>query len=94
LTLSDELKGRVVFKKFFTFKMKKILGIATAVVGVLAALPAFAANYVDIGSASSTTLFAYAGGLFSDLWVLIAIAIGVPLAFYIIKKVIGLIPKR
>lgn len=74
--------------------MKKIIAISTFVVGVLAALPTFAANYIDIGSASSTQLFAYAGGLFSDLWVLIAIAIGVPLAFYIIRKVIGLIPKR
>jgi len=34
------------------------------------------------------------GTLFSDLWVLIAVAIGVPLAFYVIKKVIALTPKR
>ncbi len=82
------------FQKFFLFKMKKIIAISTFVVGALAALPAFASNYIDLTSVSSTQLFAYAGGLFSDLWVLIAIAIGVPLAFYIIRKVIGLIPKR
>jgi len=74
--------------------MKKILAITAVVVGVLSAVPAFAANYVDMSGVSSTALFAYAGGLFSDLWVLIAIAIGVPLAFYIIKKIIGLLPKR
>jgi len=75
--------------------MKKLLVIsALALVGVVSALPVFAANYVDLSSVSSTALFAYAGGLFSDLWVLIAIAIGVPLAFYIIRKVISIIPKR
>jgi len=40
-----------------------------------------------------TDLFATAGSLVTDLWVLIAIAIGVPLAFYIIRQVIGLVPK-
>ena len=29
----------------------------------------------------------------TDLWAIIAVAIGVPLAFYVIKKVIALIPK-
>lgn len=32
--------------------------------------------------------------LTSDLWVVIALVIGIPLAFYVIKKVIGLFPKR
>lgn len=74
--------------------MKKIITISTIVLGVLTALPAFAYSYIDMSSVSSTALFAFAGGLFTDLWLLVAIAIGVPLAFYIIKKVIGLIPKR
>ena len=34
------------------------------------------------------------GILFSDLWVVIAIVIGIPLAFYLIRKVIQLFPKR
>ena len=33
------------------------------------------------------------GILFSDLWIIIAVVVGVPLAFYIINKVISLIPK-
>lgn len=37
---------------------------------------------------------AYIGTLITDLWVFIALAIGIPLAFYVIKKVIALIPKR
>lgn len=48
---------------------------------------------ITLPAGSSTDLLAYAGSLFTDLWVLIAIAIGVPLAFYVIRKVISLIPK-
>ena len=40
------------------------------------------------------TLTGYVGTLFSDLWVLIALAIAVPLAFYIIGKVISLVRGR
>jgi hypothetical protein len=38
-------------------------------------------------------IFASVGTLTTDLWVLIAVAIGVPLAFYIIRQVIAIIPK-
>jgi len=34
------------------------------------------------------------GTLVGDLWVVIALVVGIPLAFYVIKKVIGLFPKR
>jgi len=33
------------------------------------------------------------GDLFTDFWVIIAIAAGIPLAFYVIRRVIALIPK-
>jgi hypothetical protein len=36
-----------------------------------------------------TTLLAYAGQLFTDTWVLVALAVGIPLGFYVIKRVIG-----
>jgi hypothetical protein len=39
-------------------------------------------------------LFASAGTLFTDLWVIIAVAIGVPLAFYIINRAVGVVGKR
>ncbi len=39
-------------------------------------------------------LLAHVGVLFTDLWVLIALAIGIPLAFYIIGKVISLVRGR
>ena len=50
-------------------------------------------SYITLPTSAPTDLFASAGTLVVDLWVLIAVAIGVPLAFYIIKRVIGLMPK-
>jgi hypothetical protein len=50
-------------------------------------------SYITIPTASSTDLFASVGVLGADLWVLLAIAMGVPLAFYIIRRVISLVPK-
>jgi hypothetical protein len=44
-----------------------------------------------LGSVGDMT--AYVGTLFSDAWLVIALAVGVPLAFYVIRKVIGLVPK-
>jgi len=41
---------------------------------------------------ASTT--AYIGDIFTDAVLLITLAIGIPLAFYVIKKIIGLMPKR
>lgn len=41
---------------------------------------------------SSTT--AYIGEIFTDASSLVYLAIGVPLAFYVIKKVMGLLPRR
>ena len=37
-------------------------------------------------------MMTYVGAIFDDAKVLIILAIGIPLAFYIIKKAIGLIP--
>ncbi len=50
-------------------------------------------TYLVIPTASSTDLLAAVGGLVGDLWVLLAIAMGLPLAFYILRRVIGLMPK-
>lgn len=41
-----------------------------------------------------TDITASISTLVGDLWVVIALVVGVPLAFYVIKKVIGLFPKR
>ena len=44
-----------------------------------------------VGSVGDLT--AYVGTLFNDAWPIIVLAVGIPLAFYIIKRVIGLVPK-
>lgn len=44
------------------------------------------------GVVASTT--AYIGDVFTDAKVLIYLAIGIPLAFYVIKKVMTLLPRR
>jgi len=51
------------------------------------------AAIITLATSTPTDLLAYAGSLFQDLWLLIAVAVGVPLAFYIIRQVIGLVPK-
>ena len=41
-----------------------------------------------------TTMTGYIGTVFTDLSTLIALAIGLPLAFWVIRRVIGLIRAR
>jgi len=40
-----------------------------------------------------TDITAYIGSVVTDTWVLIALAVGLPLGFYVIRRVIGLLPK-
>jgi hypothetical protein len=48
---------------------------------------------ITLPSGAETDMLASVGTLTTDLWVIIALAIGVPLAFYVIRQVIGLVPK-
>lgn len=50
-----------------------------------------ATGYMAIPVASTSDLFASAGTLITDLWILLAVAMGVPLGFYVIPKIIALI---
>lgn len=50
-------------------------------------------SILTIPTASTTDMLAATGVLFSDLWLITAFAAGVPLAFYIIRRVIALVPK-
>lgn len=49
---------------------------------------------ITLPSGVEDKLLGYAGTLFTDLWVLIAIAIGLPIAFYVINKVISMVRGR
>ena len=48
-------------------------------------------SYLTLPNSAPTDLFASVANLFSDFWILIALAIGIPLAFTIIHFIIGLI---
>ncbi len=48
---------------------------------------------ITLPANASTAMLADAGVLFTDLFPIIALAVGVPLAFYVIKQVISLVPK-
>ena len=49
---------------------------------------------ITVPSEWATTTLAYAGALFTDLSLIIVLAIGLPMAFWIIRKVISLVRAR
>ncbi len=51
-------------------------------------------SFITLPATSTTELLSYVSGLFTDLWPIIALAIGVPLAFYIIGKVISVVKSK
>jgi hypothetical protein len=48
---------------------------------------------ITIPTSTPTDMLAYAGTLFSDLYLVVVLAVGIPLAFYVIRRVIALVPK-
>lgn len=51
-------------------------------------------SIITIASSTPTDILAYAGTLFTDLSLLIVLAIGLPIGFWIITKAIGLVKGR
>jgi len=49
---------------------------------------------IVIPATGTADLLAYVGQLFTDVWPLAALAIGVPLGFYVISRAIGLVRAR
>ncbi len=47
-------------------------------------------SIITLTSDNITSMLANVGTLFTDLWLLIAVAIGIPLAFYVIRRAIAL----
>jgi hypothetical protein len=73
-----------------SFIKKNAVPISTGVAGFMGLAGLAGATYVDIPTTAVADLTGYAGALFTDLWVVVALVIGIPLAFYVIRKVIGL----
>jgi hypothetical protein len=74
-------------------KMKaKILGILSGLGATLVALPALAvANYITIPTDFATTMKATVSEVFTDLTVPLVIVICLPIAFWFVAKVVGVI---
>lgn len=51
-------------------------------------------TYITIPGTFGADLLAYAGDLFTDLTAVIVLAIGLPMGFWVIKKVISLVRAR
>lgn len=51
------------------------------------------ATFFTLEAADITAALAYTSSIFTDTKLLVLLAIGVPIGFYIIKKAIGLVPK-
>ena len=71
-----------------------LAGAAAGLFGLVMTASASGGTYITLPSTALADVTGYAGALFTDLWVVIALAIGLPLAFYIIRKVIGLVRAR
>ena len=74
------------------------VGAVAFVAGAVALLAetchAAATPIITLPSTAVADLTGAASQIMSDVWVLVAIAIGIPMGFYIIRKVIALIPKH
>lgn len=80
----------------FSTMKKFAVGAGAVVTGLFgAALSTFAAGeIITLPSTAVADLTGNASQIMSDMWVLVAVAIGIPMGFYIIRKVIALIPKH
>lgn len=78
-------------RKLF-LKLVGIAGVAAILLGFAGMVSAY--NYVDVNATSVDNVVAYITNLFSDVSVFIWLAIGIPLGFWVIKKVISLVRVR
>lgn len=51
-------------------------------------------TYLTVPSEWATSTLAYAGQLFTDLSLIIVLAIGLPMGFWVIRKIISLVRAR
>jgi len=51
-------------------------------------------TYITIASSTPADILAYAGTLFTDLSLVIILAIGLPLGFWVISRVVSLVRAR
>ena len=81
----------------FSARIKKLAitagAVATGLFG-LAASTFAAGEIITLPTTAVADLTGNASQIMTDVGVLVALAVGIPLGFYIIRKVIALIPKH
>jgi hypothetical protein len=80
----------------FSTMKRYAIGAGAFIGGAVALLASTcsAASIITLPTTAIADLTGSASQIMSDVWVLVALAIGIPMGFYIIRKVIALIPKH
>ena len=93
---SAKFKNHCPRKLMFSTMKRYAVGAGAFVAGAVALLASTcsAASIISLPSTAVADLTGSASQIMTDVWVLVALAIGIPLGFYIIRKVIALIPKH
>jgi thiol:disulfide interchange protein len=80
----------------FSTMKRYAIGAGAFIAGAVALLASTcsAAAIINLPTNAIADLTANASEIMTDVWVLVALAIGIPMGFYIIRKVIALIPKH
>lgn len=73
-------------------KLAGVGGVLAGLLGLAGKVGAY--ELIEITAANLASTTAYITNLFSDVSVFIWLAIGLPLGFYVIKRVVGLVRAR
>jgi hypothetical protein len=73
---------------------KQLFAITTASIMLLPSLCLGAVNYLSLPEGFGASVLEYGSQLFTDLSLLIILAVGLPVGFWIIRKVISLVRVR
>ena len=82
-----------------SFLKRNIVAITGAVSALGLSLAGFAGatdtfSFIDLPETALADISQYVPTAFTSLWVLIAVVLGLPIAFWVVRKVIGLVHMR
>ena len=93
-----KIKNHCPRSLMFSTMKRYAIGAGAFVAGAVALLAgscsAAGTALITLPTTAVADLTGNASEIMTDVWVLVALAIGIPMGFYIIRKVIALIPKH